>query len=188
MGARKPRRNRVVVPARRLHRLAELIPWNRLFLGSLESILRLLKSLKIRAEVLSLANAPLECSRNCGEKNKFAKPKFFRFRICINIGEQNSSVKDPGCLLPGPGSEFFHPGSRVKKTPDPNPHRSISVFLSPKDVSKLSTNDLGCSFRIRILFSIPGPDPGSRGQKSTGSWIPDPDQHGSRIRISNTEE
>jgi hypothetical protein len=29
-----------------------------------------------------------------------------------------------------PGSEFFRPGSRVKKIPDPDPHQRILVFLT----------------------------------------------------------
>jgi hypothetical protein len=35
-----------------------------------------------------------------------------------------------------PGSEFFHPESRVKKLPDP--HQRIKVFFTQKKVSKLS--------------------------------------------------
>jgi hypothetical protein len=35
-----------------------------------------------------------------------------------------------------PGSEFLHPGSRVKKIPDP--HQRIEVFLTQKTVSRLS--------------------------------------------------
>jgi hypothetical protein len=35
-----------------------------------------------------------------------------------------------------PGSEFFHPGSQVKKIPDP--HKRIEVFLTQKVVFKLS--------------------------------------------------
>jgi hypothetical protein len=39
-----------------------------------------------------------------------------------------------------PGSEFFHPGSRVKKfrIPDPDPYQRILVFVTQKIVSKLS--------------------------------------------------
>jgi hypothetical protein len=49
-----------------------------------------------------------------------------------------SWILDPGCLswILDPGSKFFHPGSRVKKDPDPN--QRISVFLTEKFVSKLS--------------------------------------------------
>jgi hypothetical protein len=43
-----------------------------------------------------------------------------------------------------PGSEFFHPGSRVKKKiPDP-------VFFTKKLFLSSRKNDLGCSPRIRI--------------------------------------
>jgi hypothetical protein len=48
------------------------------------------------------------------------------------------SVADPGCFfIPNPGSEFCHPGSRVKKIPDPDPHQRIYIFLTQKTVSKL---------------------------------------------------
>jgi hypothetical protein len=67
-----------------------------------------------------------------------------------------------GMFMPDPGSEFFHPGSRVKKIPDP--HRRL---YSRK-------NDLGCPSRsVSGFFFF---HPVSRGQKSTGS----------RIRIRNT--
>jgi hypothetical protein len=79
--------------------------------------------------------------------------------------------------MPDPGSEFFHPGSRikVKKIADPEPHKRIKVILTQKNVFKLSKKmilDVHPGSRIRI----PDSDPGSRGQKSSGS----------RIRIRNT--
>ncbi len=33
-----------------------------------------------------------------------------------------------GMFIPDPGSEFFDPGSRVKKIPDPHPHQFIKEF------------------------------------------------------------
>jgi hypothetical protein len=39
-------------------------------------------------------------------------------------------------FIPDPGSEFFHPGSRVKKIPELD--QRIYVFLTRKTVSKLS--------------------------------------------------
>jgi hypothetical protein len=41
-------------------------------------------------------------------------------------------------FIPDPGAEFFYPGPRVEKIPDPDPHQRISVFLTLKTVSKLS--------------------------------------------------
>jgi hypothetical protein len=41
-------------------------------------------------------------------------------------------------FLLDPGSEFFHPGSKVKKISDPDPHIRNEVFLTPRPVSKLS--------------------------------------------------
>jgi hypothetical protein len=39
-----------------------------------------------------------------------------------------------------PGSEFLHPGSRVKRSriPNPDPHQRIQLFLTQKNVSQLS--------------------------------------------------
>jgi hypothetical protein len=61
-------------------------------------------------------------------------------------------------VIPDPGSEFSHPGSRVKKAPDPGPQIRIQVFLTHKIFTKLSENypdvipDLDFVLsRIRIL-------------------------------------
>jgi hypothetical protein len=79
-------------------------------------------------------------------------------------------------FIPDPGSDFFpswipdpnflHPGSRIliKEFKYFNPKK---WFLSSRKY------DPGCSSRIRIPESdpdfLPIPDPGSRGQKGTGS-------------------
>jgi hypothetical protein len=84
---------------------------------------------------------------------------------------------------PDLGSEFFP--SRI---PDPNLfHLELGSriclkefkYLNPKNAWFLSIQkyDQGFSSWIRILIFLPIPDPGSRGQKGTGS----------RIRISNTD-
>ncbi len=46
-------------------------------------------------------------------------------------------------FIPDPGSEFFHPGSRVKNIPESgswfsDPHQRTKVFLTQPTVSKLS--------------------------------------------------
>jgi hypothetical protein len=56
-----------------------------------------------------------------------------------------------------PGSDFFHPGSRVDKIPDPDVHQRIKGFPDP-DVHQRISSD---------FFSIP--DPGVK--KSSGSRI-----------------
>ncbi len=94
------------------------------------------------------------------------------------------SVADPGCLsrIPDPtffhpGSELFHPGSWI-----PDPPQRIQYFNQKKLFISSRKYDSGCSSRIRIPDPdsdfLPIPDPRSRGQKGTGSRIPDPDpQH-----------
>jgi hypothetical protein len=60
--------------------------------------------------------------------------------------EQLLTTVDPGLFKPElripdvyPGSEFFHPGSRIRfRTPEPNPLQRIVVLLTQKIVSKLS--------------------------------------------------
>jgi hypothetical protein len=70
--------------------------------------------------------------------------------------------------IPDPGSELFP--SRI-----PDPHQRIKYF-SPKWFLRSKKYDPGGSSRIPDPDFLPIPDPGSRGQKGTGS----------RIRISNT--
>ena len=72
-----------------------------------------------------------------------------------------------GVFIPDSGSEFFHPGSRAKKNPDP--HQTLQNCLSSR------IYDPGCSFRIRLLIFYPSriPDPWVKRHR-----IPDPDpQH-----------
>ncbi len=91
-----------------------------------------------------------------------------------------------------PGSEFFHPGSELSPSriptvsiPDPGSRIRIKEFkcYNPKKPKKwfISSrkNDPGCLSRIPDPDAdfLPIPDPGSRGQKGTGS----------QIRIRNTE-
>jgi hypothetical protein len=90
-----------------------------------------------------------------------------------------------GMFIADPGTEFFHPESRIR---DPNffhPGSWIRLkelkYFNPKKWF-LSTQkyDPGFSSRIRIPDPdfLPIPNPGSRGQKGTGSRIQDPDpQH-----------
>ncbi len=85
------------------------------------------------------------------------------------------------------GSEFFHPGSLVKKIPvSGSAARNLSI-LTQKIVSKLRKYDPGCSSQSRItdLVFLPVPDLGSRGQK--GNRNPDTDpQHWFLTRITAT--
>jgi hypothetical protein len=64
-----------------------------------------------------------------------------------------------GMFIPDPN--FFHPGSRVKKIPDPapQPHQKFKYFNTKKLFLSSRKYDLGCSSRIRIFypFRIPGP-------------------------------
>jgi hypothetical protein len=90
-------------------------------------------------------------------------------------------------FIPDPGSDFFpsripdpnclHPGSRIriKEFMYINPKKPKKWFLSSRKY------DPGCSSLIRMLTFYPSwirdpgvkkaPDPESRGQKGTGSWI-----------------
>jgi hypothetical protein len=96
-----------------------------------------------------------------------------RFKVAIGT----SSVADPECLSWIPDPNFFHPGSRIsdpwsKRLPDPHPHQRI--------VSELSEIWSGMFIPDPDLDFYPSriPVPGFRGQKGTGSRIPDPDpQH-----------
>ncbi len=69
--------------------------------------------------------------------------------------------------IPDPGSELFPSRIRIKELVS-------TVFLTQKKWFLSSRKyDLGWSFRIPDADPdfIPIPDPGSRGQKGTGSWI-----------------
>jgi len=65
-------------------------------------------------------------------------------------------------FIPDPGSEFFHPGSRIIifSIQDPGSASKNFKYFNPL-VSNSPKYDPGCSSRIRILISYP-------------SWIPDP--------------
>jgi hypothetical protein len=85
-------------------------------------------------------------------------------------------------FIPDPGSDFFpsrvldpnffHPGSRIR-------NKEFKCFNPKKWFVSSRKYDLGCSSRIPDPDPdfLPIPDPGSRGQKGTGS----------RIRIRNTD-
>ncbi len=79
-------------------------------------------------------------------------------------------IPDPGSdFFPSriPDPTFFHPGSRIRI-------KEFKYFNPSKWFLSSKKYDLGCS--SRILFFLPIPDPGSRGQKGTGA----------RIRIRNS--
>jgi hypothetical protein len=68
---------------------------------------------------------------------------FKKTRVFSNpaqIRKIESSVADPGCLSRIPDPNFFHPGFRVNRFPDPGPASASKNFriLTKKMVSKLS--------------------------------------------------
>ncbi len=75
-----------------------------------------------------------------------------------------SRIPDPNCL---------HPGSASKNISILTPKKTIKWFLSS------TKYDPGCSFWIRMLTFYPSriSDPGSRGQKGTGSATLGDPQH-----------
>ncbi len=81
-------------------------------------------------------------------------------------------------FIPDPGSEFlpsripdpnsFHPGSRIRI----KEFGEEFEYFKPKKLFLSSRKyDPGCESRIRILIFLLIPDPGSSGQKGTGSRI-----------------
>jgi hypothetical protein len=85
------------------------------------------------------------------------------------------SVADPGFLSRIRIFSIPDLGSGVKKIPDPG-SGSASKNLSILTQKKIVSVHPGSGSRFRILILLPIPDPGTRGQKGTGS----------RIRILNT--
>jgi hypothetical protein len=89
----------------------------------------------------------------------------------------------PGMFIPYPGYEFFFsiPDTGSKRFRIPDPYQRIQVFLTQKFVSKLSEIWSGMFILdpdlVFFTSRIPdpgiekAPDPGSRGQKGTGSRI-----------------
>jgi hypothetical protein len=74
-----------------------------------------------------------------------------------------SSVAGPGCFIPDPGSEFFHPGTRirVKKIPDPGSASKILISFAQKTqklVSKLSEISSGMFIPDPDLNFLTNPD------------------------------
>ncbi len=79
---------------------------------------------------------------------------------CTGGGTSSFSVANPGCLSRVPDPNLFHSGSRIQIFSISEPHQ---LFIPDPD--------LGCG---SWFFTHPR----SRGQKDTGSRIPDPDpQH-----------
>jgi hypothetical protein len=81
-----------------------------------------------------------------GRKNYWSTyGRYRRYRYLKPLGQCSGSLKisvaDPGCLsrIPDAGSDFFHPGSRVKKIPG-SASKNLSIFTQ-KIVSKLSEYD-----------------------------------------------
>jgi hypothetical protein len=83
-----------------------------------------------------------------------------------------SVLRIPDVYL-GSRIRIFHPGSRVKKIPDPS--RNFIIF-SPKSYFLSSRKYPGCSSRIRILILFRIPDPRVKMSSNPGS----------RIRTRNT--
>jgi hypothetical protein len=80
-------------------------------------------------------------------------------------------VANPGCLSWIPDPTFFHPRSRIRIVSIPDPgsaSKNLSRYFNPKLVSKVHPGSR-ISDPDPDFLSIP--DPGSRGQKGTGSRI-----------------
>jgi hypothetical protein len=99
------------------------------------------------------------------KKSQLKKNLCTGIQICLKwTGPTGSGIPVMRIRDVYPGSEFFHPGSRVKKFPDPgSASKNLSIF-NQKIVSKLSEASSGMFIRI-LIFTHPG----SRGQKGTGS-------------------
>ncbi len=69
-------------------------------------------------------------------------------------------------FIPDPGSDFFHPGSRIRI-------KEFKYLAQKKWFLRSRKYDQGCSSRIPEPDAdfLPNPDPGSRGQKGPGSRI-----------------
>jgi hypothetical protein len=67
----------------------------------------------------------------------------------------------PGMLIPDPGSKVFQPVSRIKKIPDPNPHKSASesglVFLPIPDPGVKKAPDPGSRIRNSVIIYAENP-------------------------------
>jgi hypothetical protein len=76
------------------------------------------------------------------------------------------SVADPECLSRIPDPTFFHPRSRIRI-------KEFKYFNLKKWFLSSRKYDPGCLSRIPDPdpYFLPIPDPGSRGQKGTGSRI-----------------
>jgi hypothetical protein len=101
--------------------------------------------------------------------------------MCLVTGVfccEHISVADPGCLSRIPDPTFFYPGSEL--SPSRIRIEEFKYFNPTKWFLSSRKYDPGCSSRIPDPDAdfLPIPDPGSRGQKGTGSRI--------RIRITGT--
>jgi hypothetical protein len=88
-----------------------------------------------------------------------------------SVGMVKFSVADPD-----PGSDFFPSRIRTVSIPDPGSASKYFIYFNPKQWFLSSRKyDPGCSSRIPDPGAdfLPIPDPGSSGQKGTGSrnWI-----------------
>ncbi len=72
-------------------------------------------------------------------------------------------------FISDPGSDFFPSRIRMFSIPDPH-QKNLSIF-TPKMVSQLSEIWSGLFIPDPDPDFLHIPDPGSRGQKGTGSWI-----------------
>jgi hypothetical protein len=85
------------------------------------------------------------------------------------------SVADPGCLFRTSDPNFFHPGSEIFPTGSRIRIKEYKYFNPKKWFLNSRKYDPGCSSRFRIPDPepdfLPIPDPGSRGQKGTGSRL-----------------
>ncbi len=108
--------------------------------------------------------------------NWFRKSSRFAYTVYSVHNRLNNGVEDPGCLsriqiFPILDLNFFHPVSRISI-------KEFKYFNPPKLFLSSRKYDPLCYPGSRsYIFTRPEsriPDPGSRGQKGTGSRIPDP--------------
>ncbi len=126
-------------------------------------------TLKRRGFWVSAAYLWIEAWRQFKKKNMSSKPMYQSFYQCCGSG---IFILDPGSWLQG----WQDPGSgSVKK-------KNLCIF-NPKNWYQVLKNNIRDVHPGPRLWIISIPDPGSTGQKSTGSRNPDP-HHGSILTKS----
>jgi hypothetical protein len=100
-----------------------------------------------------------------GNSKKQGHPWPYRYRTIQCCGS-GMFIPDPTFSIPDPGSEFFHSRYRIRI-------KEFSILTQKNENMEIRKYDPGCSSRIPYPdpYFLPIPDPGSRGQKGSGSQI-----------------